>query len=81
MALPNYLYEFIELYRQSNQSYNLRTNDLQFKIPHVRSYMESFLPSTVKQWNILPDYIRNVSGISLFRSLLNPFFVKRLLTL
>ena len=46
----NYLYDLIEPYRQSNQSNNLRTNDLQFKIPHIRttSYMESFLPSTVK---------------------------------
>ena len=44
---PNYLYDLIEPYRQSNHSYNLRTNDLQFKIPHIRttSYMKSFLPS------------------------------------
>ena len=57
----------------------LRANDLQFKIPHIRttSFMESFLPSTVKQWNILPEYIRNASGISSFKSLLNSYFCKK----
>ena len=76
---PNYLYDLIEPYRQSNHSYNLRTNDLQFKIPHIRttSYMESFLPSTVKQWNILPEYIKNASGISSFKSLLNSYSCKK----
>ena len=60
------MYDLIEPYRQSNHSYSLRTNDLQFNSPHIRttSYMESFLPLTVTQWNILPDYIRNASGIS-----------------
>ena len=60
-------------------SYNLRTNDLHFKNPHIRStsYMESFLPSTVKQCNILPEYIRIASGISSFKSLLNSYFCKK----
>ena len=39
--------------------------------------MESFLPSTVKQWNILPEYIRNASGVSSFKSLLNSYFCKK----
>ena len=57
----------------------LRANDIQFKIPHIRttSFMESFLPSTVKQWNILPEYITNASGISSFKSLLKSYFCKK----
>ena len=39
--------------------------------------MESFLPSTVNQWDILPEYIRNASGISSFKSLLNSYFCKK----
>ena len=39
--------------------------------------MESFLPSTVKQCNILTEYIRNASGISSFTSLLNSYFCKK----
>ena len=39
--------------------------------------MESFLPSTVKQCNILTEYIRNASGISSFTNLLNSYFCKK----
>ena len=39
--------------------------------------MESFLPSTVKQWNILTEYIRNATEISSLRSLLNSYCVKK----
>ena len=39
--------------------------------------MESFLPSKVKQWNILPEYIRNATGISTFKSLLNSNLCKK----
>ena len=75
----NYLYDLIEPYRQSNHSYNLRTNNLQFEIPHIRttSYMKSLLPTTIKQWNISLEYIRNAFGISSFKSLLNSYFCKK----
>ena len=39
--------------------------------------MESFLPSTVKHWNISPEYIRNDSRIFSFKSLLNSYFCKK----
>lgn len=39
--------------------------------------MDSFFPSTVKQWLELPDHIRNVSSISSFKSLLNSYFCRK----
>ena len=39
--------------------------------------MESFLPSTVKQWNTLPDYIKNAPGICSFKSLLKSHFCRK----
>lgn len=39
--------------------------------------MDSFFPSTVKQWLELPDHIRNASSISSFKSLLNSYFCRK----
>ena len=76
---PQYLYDLIEPFLPSAHQYNLRTGALQFKIPNIRttSYMESFFPSTVKQWNNLPDYIRNASSISSFKNMLKSYFCKK----
>lgn len=76
---PQYLYELLEPYRPPVHTYNLRTSYAQFKIPQIRttSYMDSFFPSTVKQWLDLPDHIRNASSISTFKSILTSYFCRK----
>lgn len=69
--------KLLEPYRTPVHTYNLRISDVQFKIPQIRttSYMNSFFPSTVKQWLDLLDHIRNASSISTFKSLLTSYFL------
>lgn len=69
--VPQYLVELLGqcLLRVPQNSYPLRNQDNRtFQIPQAKttSYMESFLPSTIRLWNELPYNIRSLSTLSSF---------------
>lgn len=53
------------MYFQNN--YNLRTSNMTYRIPILRttSYYNSFLPSTIKAWNELPQDTKKLLVICL----------------
>ena len=59
----------------SNESrYSLRNADnLKIHVPHARTtlFANSFLPSTVREWNLLPFDLRNTDSLSSFKCSLN----------
>jgi hypothetical protein len=71
---PEYLADMLESCKSSHHNYNLRTTRtytlLQIK---TSSYMNSFVPATIKLWNSLPEDTVNSSYIRSFKNKLkNP---------
>ena len=54
---PDYLAELIPHRVRDETSYSLRNADNYFQQIHAssRSYYDSFVPSTIREWNELPD--------------------------
>ena len=75
---PNYLYNFLNI--NPNTNYNLR-HQLKFRPRKTRltNSHNSFFPSTIRQWNNLPQNIRNSRTVTTFKALvrgpnnLNPY--------
>lgn len=70
---PNYLYELLPPRVQQFSRYPLRNAD-DFSIPVSRTvtYSTSFIPSTVKDWNALGQYIKDTSTLNSFKFKLKP---------
>ena len=74
---PKYLQDLLLPCTPSQHSYTLRNDDnFKFILPQVKttSYMNSFLPSTIRLWNDLPLYVRNNPSLSSFRNALKKLF-------
>ncbi|MCG8047067.1 MAG: reverse transcriptase domain-containing protein, partial [Candidatus Thiodiazotropha endolucinida] len=57
---PNYLSSLVPVPVGNNSTYNLRNaRDLSTVQAHSQLYYKSFLPSVVRDWNVLPEEIRN----------------------
>ena len=69
--------DLLEPFYPKSHHYNLRNNN-KFILPQIKStsYMESFLPSTTKLWNDLPDFIKISPTLSSFKKHLKEFFSK-----
>lgn len=66
---PDYLASLIP--DQTNTRYNLRnSDDISGIYARTSLYSNSFLPSTIRDWNALPTEIRNLPTLSLFKSYL-----------
>lgn len=65
---PKYLYDMVEQCLPVSHNYSLRNNNL-FHIPITRTvaYYNSFLPSTVKLWNTLPNSLKSATSIAKFK--------------
>ena len=74
---PKYLQDLLLSSIPPQHSYTLRNDDdFKFIPPQVKttSYMNSFLPSTIRLWNDLPLYIRNIPSISSFKNALKKLY-------
>ena len=72
---PNYLSNLIPTDTRIN--YNLRNaNNLQNIRCRTELYKKSFLPSTINEWNNLPNELKNSVTISSFKNALNPNMLK-----
>lgn len=65
---PKYLSDMVEQCLPVSHNYSLRNNNL-FYIPITRTvaYYNSFLPSTVKLWNTLPNSLKSATSIGKFK--------------
>ena len=77
---PNYLTSLIPSTVTETTNYNLRnSNDIRTVNARKSQYFYSFLPSTIREWNILPEQQRNATTIAFFEYQLNqprPFIPK-----
>ena len=70
--VPNYLHSLVPTTIGSNSTYNLRnTNDLSNIASKTNLYMKSFLPSTIKAWNSLPQSTMKTDSLSSFKRILD----------
>ena len=60
---PQYLSDLIPARVADVSAYNLRNSENYVLIhSHTRSYAESFLPSTIRAWNNLPESVKSGPG-------------------
>ena len=65
---PNYLAELIPPRVRDKTSYSLRNADNLWQIhASSRSYYDSFLPSTIREWNELPDDVKSAPSLISFK--------------
>lgn len=69
---PNYLSDLIPPLVQEGNPYNLRNSD-HIQTIHARTnlFFNSFLPSTIRAWNNLPEDIKQADSVASFKALLN----------
>lgn len=74
---PNYLSNLIPPLVQENNTYNLRnSDDLRIIHSNTNLFYNSFLPSTIREWNRLPVDIKTSPSLSIFKLRLNQRFKK-----
>ena len=70
--IPNYLSSLIPSSVTEASNYNLRnSHDIRTVNARTSQYFSSFLPSTIREWNTLPESQRNSSTITSFKYHLN----------
>ena len=70
---PHFLSELVPRQLESSTSYNLRNaQDYLPVITHTSLYNRSFLPSVIREWNMLPQSIKDSETLSIFKSRLQP---------
>lgn len=75
---PNYLSSLVPLSVGNTVNYQLR-NSTNLLTVHTNTqlYYNSFLPSAVRDWNELPEHIRNLPSINTFKNGLNSDITKK----
>ena len=69
---PNYLTSLIPLTVNETSNYNLRnSNDIKTVNARASQYFSSFLPSSIREWNTLPEEQRNATTVTSFKYQLN----------
>ena len=70
--VPNYLQSLLPATVGSRSNYSLRNaSNLQTIQAQTSLFSNSFLPSTVSEWNNLPDDVKNAESIHSFKRLIN----------
>ena len=68
---PQYLSDLIPARVGDVSAYNIRNSENYVLIhSHTRSYAESFLPSTIRAWNKLPESFKSASTLPEFKRML-----------
>ena len=69
---PNYLTSLIPSTVNETSNYNLRnSNDIRTVNARTSQYFSSFLPSSIREWNALPEEQRNATTVTSFKYKLN----------
>ena len=69
---PNYLTSLIPSTVNETSNYNLRnSNNIRTVNARTSQYFSSFLPSSIREWNALPEEQRNVTTVTSFKYQLN----------
>ena len=73
---PAYLYELVQSYLPRQSGYNLRNENNTFHPPFSRtsSFYDSFIPFTIRLWNILPLTITASQSLNIFKNRLTHFY-------
>ena len=67
--VPDYLREITPIKTSERTSYNLRNSqNLSQPITRSTSYQDSFIPSSIKLWNMLPKPIRDAQSVVEFKN-------------
>ena len=70
--VPDYLSNLLPPLVQERTTYSLRNaNDIRSIHAHTNLFFNSFLPSTIRAWNDLPDNVKEASTVSSFKYRLN----------
>ena len=70
--VPPYLISLIPSLVSENSNYNLRNSqNLQTMVCRTNIYKNSFLPTTISEWNAFPIEIRNLETLRAFNTLLD----------
>ena len=73
---PQYLVDILPPNVNQRQNYNLRCGNNISQIPAMKElYLRSYFPSTIKEWNNLPEHIREAPILSSFNRALAAHFV------
>ena len=66
---PTYLSDLVPATIDSSSNYNLRnSNNIHLVNAHTALYYNSFLPPVVRDWNNIPDDLRNVDSVVAFKN-------------
>ena len=69
---PPYLHLLVPPSNFQASQRNLRSRDnIQIPTFHTNLYSNSFLPNTIREWNTLPEHIKNLPSLSSFKHYLN----------
>ncbi|MES9994058.1 MAG: hypothetical protein ABW098_19070, partial [Candidatus Thiodiazotropha sp.] len=69
---PTYLSSLVPATVGNTSRYDLRNvDDLQTIHAHSQLYFDSFLPSVIREWNVLPTTVRNSTSLMSFKAQLN----------
>jgi len=55
-------------YLPTEPNYNLSCNQLHAPQCRAESYSKSFLPSTIRAWNSVPDHLKSITFVAQFKS-------------
>lgn len=71
-STPAYLSDLVPPLVNNSSRYNLRNaNDTETVYSRTNLYYNSFLPSVIREWNNLPDEIRNIDTVQNFKKHIN----------
>ena len=69
---PPYLSDLVPQTVSATSRYQLRnTQDLQVPYCRTNTYYNSFLPTAIREWNVLPPELKNANSLETFKRLLN----------
>ncbi len=69
---PNYLLELLPPTTAERNPYAIRERDMYTLIPsRTEAFRNSYIPNTIRDWNILPEDIRNSPSVQSFKSQLH----------
>ena len=74
---PDYLRILLPKDVGENQAYNLR-NSQNIRLPKITKnyFLKSFIPSTIKSWNLLSENLRNIAEVDTFKQNLSTIYGK-----
>ena len=74
---PTYLTSLVPSTVENTSAYNLRdSQNIRHLLTRTQLYYKSFLPSCIREWNVIPLNIRNSNSLSSFKQQLNKNNIK-----